>query len=89
MGDRWGGLITACGVVLVGHGGPMVLIFGLLMMITAALEPIYGRGERRPLGATWQPRDERFVNPETGELVTVWYNPQCGERRYVEDKAGS
>ena len=32
----------------------------------------------------WQPTGERFVDPSTGRLVDVFYNPDTGERDYVE-----
>jgi hypothetical protein len=38
--------------------------------------------EPRP-GPDWQATEERFVDPETGKLVTVYFNPATGERRYV------
>jgi hypothetical protein len=38
--------------------------------------------ERSP-GPDWTATDERFVDPETGKLVTVYYHPPSGERRYV------
>jgi hypothetical protein len=34
-------------------------------------------------GRDWQATPERFVDPETGRLVTVFLNPATGERRYV------
>ena len=37
------------------------------------------------LGRNWQATPERFVDPETGRLVTVFFNPATGERRYVAD----
>ena len=37
------------------------------------------------LGRNWQATAERFVDPETGRLVTVFFNPATGERRYVAD----
>jgi hypothetical protein len=37
---------------------------------------------RRP-GPDWVPTNERFVDPESGHLVTVFYQPSTGERRYV------
>ena len=36
-----------------------------------------------PPGRHWQATPERFVDPETGRLVTVFFNPATGERRYV------
>ena len=83
-----GALVAVCGVVLwVSDGPAMLLVFGILIMVTAALEPIYGRAGARPLERSWQSTDERFVDPDTGKLVTVWFDPQSGERRYVEDGA--
>ncbi len=37
----------------------------------------------RPPGPDWQMTDERFVDPETGKLVTVYFQPRTGERRYI------
>ena len=34
-------------------------------------------------GPEWVETDERFVDPESGNLVTVYYHPPTGERRYV------
>jgi hypothetical protein len=34
----------------------------------------------------WQATSERFVDPESGQLVTVFFNPATGERRYVAEK---
>jgi len=34
-------------------------------------------------GPDWQRTDERFVDPETGKLVTVYFHPATGERRYI------
>lgn len=85
-----GAVIFLCGVLLWrAGGGPIVLILAVLMLITAALEPIYGRADGKPHGGDWRPTDERFVDPESGKLVTVWFDPQSGARRYVEDSETS
>jgi len=42
--------------------------------------------ETRP-GAPWQATDERFVDPDSGRMVTVYFNPATGERRYVADRS--
>jgi hypothetical protein len=42
--------------------------------------------EDRP-GRDWQATTERFVDPESGRLVTVFFNPATGERRYVTGTA--
>lgn len=87
---RWalilGAIVTACGLWFwFAFRVPTILIFGAVILITAALEPIYGRADGRPRGSSWRSTDERFVDPETGKLVTVWFDPQTGERRYVEE----
>jgi hypothetical protein len=38
-------------------------------------------------GRDWQATPERFVDLETGRLVTVFFNPATGERRYVTGTA--
>jgi hypothetical protein len=50
--------------------------------------PLIERWRYRPLaegdpGRGWQATSERFVDPETGRLVTVFLNPETGERCYV------
>jgi hypothetical protein len=49
---------------------------------------LFERGRYKPNspdrpGADWIATDERFLDPESGEIVTVFYQPQTGERRYV------
>lgn len=83
-----GGAIVIVGLLVWNAGGgPMVGVFGALLMLTAALEPIYGRANGRPTSSGFQPTDERFVDPDSGELVTVWFDQSTGERRYVADGA--
>ncbi|HZU51948.1 MAG TPA: hypothetical protein VE968_08765 [Sphingomicrobium sp.] len=80
-----GALVALCGLLLLRvAGGPMILILGLLMLVTAALEPVYGRPNGAPVGNQWRPTDERFVDPQTGKVVTVWFDTKTGERRYVD-----
>ena len=60
-----------------------------LALITAALlieRQRYGAHATPPAGAT--ATDERFVDPETGRMMRVWYDAASGERSYVEDEAG-
>ena len=33
----------------------------------------------------WQKTEERFVDPESGQTMLVFYNPRTGERRYEQD----
>lgn len=83
-------IVACCGALLWSNGGgPIILILGIVMLITAILEPVYGRPSGRPAGRSWRPTDERFIDPDTGKLVTVWFDPSSGERRYVEETEGT
>jgi hypothetical protein len=86
-----GVLLLVAGLALwVGTGTIGLLIVGAVVLLTALLERSYGSLVRRPTGGDWRPTDERFVDPESGKLVTVWFDPSTGERRYVaEDDAAS
>jgi hypothetical protein len=55
-----------------------VLLIGLLIE-RWRYKPLTGR----PPGPDWQATDERFVDPETGKLITVYFHPPTGERRYI------
>jgi multisubunit Na+/H+ antiporter MnhG subunit len=91
----WRGLALTVGVLLAiggialwaSGGGFVLLIVAAVAIVTALLEPIYGRAVARPIGGNWHATDEKFVDPETGDLVTVWFDPASGERKYVTDEA--
>jgi hypothetical protein len=71
--------LLGCGPAAIGLAGwALVLIVGLLIE-RWRYKPL---AERSP-GPDWTVTDERFVDPETGKLVTVYYHPPSGERRYV------
>ena len=71
--------LLGCGPAALGLAGwALILIVGLLIE-RWRYKPLT---ERRP-GPDWTATDERFVDPETGKLVTVYYHPSSGERRYV------
>jgi hypothetical protein len=36
-----------------------------------------------PPGPDWEPTNERFVDPSSGETLDVWFHPPSGERAYV------
>jgi hypothetical protein len=81
-----GVLLAVCGIALWANGGGwMLLIVGAVVIVTVLLEPVYGRATNRPVGGNWRATDEKFVDPESGKLLTVWFDPATGDRRYVED----
>ncbi|HLW02221.1 MAG TPA: hypothetical protein VKT82_26435 [Ktedonobacterales bacterium] len=59
-------------------GSGVVLVAGILFE-RRGYHPRIDRTRGR-----WQPTGERFVDPTTGKLVEVRYNPETGERDYVE-----
>jgi len=59
-------------------------VTGLVLLFGLSVE----RWRYKPLstrspGLDWVPTKERFVDPESGQLVTVFYQPSTGERRYI------
>jgi hypothetical protein len=89
-----GVLLLIAGLLLAGGGALAMLgavpaavglaAWGLILIVGLVIErwrykPL---AERSP-GPDWTATDERFVDPETGKLVTVYYHPATGERRYV------
>jgi hypothetical protein len=83
----YGVLAVAGAVVLasLGFGSPIVLyLFVNGLIVIAAL--LFERGRYRPpvtQSGPWQETAERFVDPSTGQLMKVRYNPQTGARDYV------
>jgi hypothetical protein len=57
---------------------------GLLLIAAILFERWrYKRVAGNRPGPEWVATGERFVDPESGELITVYYRPSTGERRYV------
>lgn len=65
------------------------LIWGGVLCVAVLLERWRYRGQAGREGALWEATDERFIDPETGKLMQVYYQPQTGERRYepIADKS--
>jgi hypothetical protein len=88
------GCVVVCGIALVGSligialGVPLyalTIISGLLLLGLVFERFVYQPLRRGRPGAGWQVTPERFVDPSSGKLVTVWFNAAKGERRYVAD----
>jgi hypothetical protein len=58
---------------------PGLVLVGAVLVERWRYKPLDGE---RP-GPDWVATGERFVDPETGRLVTVFYRPATGERRYI------
>ena len=77
-----GGIVLAIAVPGPGWvGAVQCWIFGGLILIGTLLEMRYHSRRSTP-GAGWQTTGERFIDPTTGQLTQVRYNPATGERAY-------
>jgi uncharacterized protein (DUF58 family) len=79
-------LVKAAALAFAGCGpGALWLAVLALVLIGAALIERwrYKRLAASRPGPEWVATDERFVDPESGRFVTVYYRPATGERRYV------
>jgi hypothetical protein len=59
------------------------LVFGTLLLLGTVFERWRYKAAQTPQSARGQPTGERFVDPETGALMEVWYDASTGERSYV------
>jgi len=82
------GLLVAGGVAMavlcifpaaIGLGAWGVILLIGLLIVRWRYKPL---SERSP-GPDWAATGERFVDPETGKLVMVYYHRASGERRSV------
>jgi len=83
-----GGCCLAAGllpILIVHYWGTIGLVlFGLVLLGGLLVERwrYQDLSGARP-GPDWQATGERFVDPESGKLVAVYYHPKTGERRYI------
>lgn len=83
-----GGVFIAGGALAALTGfcfaGAWLVVWGLILLIGLAIERWRYKSltGTRP-GPEWIATNERFIDPETGLLVTVYFHPVTGERRYV------
>jgi hypothetical protein len=86
----FGIFLLGCGVLVLIHGGPpsawALLIWGALIAGGVVFERVrYKPLERNVPPGNWVRTAERFIDDETGVPVTVYIDPQTGERKYVQD----
>jgi hypothetical protein len=62
--------------------GLVVSLWGFILLAAVLLERWRYQKTAKPAKAEWQSTDERFVDPETGMLTQVMYDPHSGERIY-------
>lgn len=67
---------------------PQLIIGGLFLIVALAIE----RWRYKPVRSDrpdphWTDTGERFVDPETGVLTAVYFDPEKGERHYLTASA--
>jgi hypothetical protein len=71
--------------------GFAIWLGGILLVVLIWFLFRRGGYKRQPLdappGPDWVKTDERFVDPSTGEILDVWFNPKSGERAYVRARS--
>ncbi|MBV8634874.1 MAG: hypothetical protein JO002_10325 [Burkholderiaceae bacterium] len=71
-----------CLSVSSGHVIWPLLIWGAILFLATLFERWrYGANAKRE-GEGWLVTDERFIDPESGKLMQVYYQASTGERRY-------
>jgi len=80
-------LAATLGAAFSGSGVHAVLALGVPgLALTAGI--LFERKRYKPAephrpGPDWIATDERFVDPDSGKTITVFYQPRTGERRYI------
>lgn len=74
--------------VLAVFGGwsmwPPLIAFGAMFVFVLFERNQYKAITDRPPPG-WEATGERFIDPETGKQVTVYYDPKSGQRQYVKE----
>jgi len=91
-------LVLALGIIFAAAGaalcllhrtcppGIQLLFIGAVVIAGVVFERWrYRNKESRPAAnSAWQQTGERFVDPESGRTMEVFYDPATGDRRYVD-----
>lgn len=83
-----GVLMLVAGIIVAGFslpGGLWLLFSGGVVTAGTLLERVKPLLREKP-GAGWSKTAERFIDPDTGQAVDVFYNPRTGERQYVANE---
>lgn len=84
LGGAFAAAALALAILCLFPAAAVLAFWALLLLVGLAIERWrYKQVAPRAPGPDWQRTDERFVDPETGKLVTVYFHPATGERRYV------
>jgi hypothetical protein len=64
--------------------GIQLLVFGVITLAALSFERWRYRTRTDGAAGAWQRTGERFEDPETGRILDVEFNPESGERRYID-----
>ncbi|MEO8884027.1 MAG: hypothetical protein ABI377_11545 [Devosia sp.] len=83
----FGAILFAIGIIGTVWVGPAALVYAVMGALLLA-GTLYERIRYKPIepvapGPGWEVTGERFVDNETGKLVTVYIQRRTGERKYV------
>ena len=62
---------------------PLIAFGAILVFVLFERNQYKAIADRPPPG--WEATGERFIDPETGKQVTVYYDPKSGQRQYVKE----
>ena len=80
-----GWLLVLAGVLMLfspDRSGLPLVIVGVLVVLSLFFEGRYRGTKIEAPANAWEPTGEKFIDPGTGKLVQVDYDPQTGERNY-------
>ncbi|HVC53974.1 MAG TPA: hypothetical protein VND87_18285 [Stellaceae bacterium] len=81
--------LLAAAAVALAVGLPWTIVTWLAVLgLAATLGILCERRGDKPItdgrqGPDWIDTGERFIDPETGKMVSVYHHPRTGQRRYV------
>jgi hypothetical protein len=91
-----GGIISGLVLIVMGVGGIGAIVFERMRYRSESQEPVVqppSRAGGDPPGTAlpvgFRRTDERFLDPSTGVLMRVWFDPATGERRYLPEPGSS
>ena len=85
----FGSIAIIAGILLIAVGaalpaGAELLGVGVILTLALLFERRgYHPKNKRALGG-WEQTSERFIDPVSGHVIEVRYNPDTGERDYVD-----
>ena len=90
--------LLAVGLLLLGVGAALLaarpadafpaLVLGALLTLGTVFERWRYKWTQTAAAVKGAPTGERFIDPKSGELIEVYYDPASGERSYVAVKGG-